>query len=288
MCLKVWLARLGDSQVAMKILRRALLEVDESVKEEFEKEIEFMQRTRHPNLVRFIGAGQLEDDTQTPFLVLELASASLSGILWGSAQRSLTWVQRVSIATDVARGMAHIHSLGHIHRDLKSGNVLMTTSLQAKVADFGSIRRLLLNANNMDRRRVPRTALSSPSSNSATLTTGVGTPLYMSIEALGGQPYNSATDVWSYGVLLWELATAERPDLLEQEGSQGGAPMIVMHNLLLSGKRLRIDPTWPTALRQLVGQSWLSNSAARPTFDTILKRFLPSLAAAAGLLDVEV
>jgi len=272
----------------MKILRRALLEVDESVKEEFEKEIEFMQRTRHPNLVRFIGAGQLEDDTQTPFLVLELASASLSGILWGSAQRSLTWVQRVSIATDVARGMAHIHSLGHIHRDLKSGNVLMTTSLQAKVADFGSIRRLLLNANNMDRRRVPRTALSSPSSNSATLTTGVGTPLYMSIEALGGQPYNSATDVWSYGVLLWELATAERPDLLEQEGSQGGAPMIVMHNLLLSGKRLRIDPTWPTALRQLVGQSWLSNSAARPTFDTILKRFLPSLAAAAGLLDVEV
>jgi len=142
-----------------------------------------MQRTRHPNIVRFFGTG-LQPDGQ-PFLVEELMPmGSLQRILWQQRQRHndgsathvnsrlshtqggaghgeaseaaddlggppvvLTWALKTSLAVDVARGMAHIHSLGHLHRDLKSGNVLVTHDLQARpsVFVFGSINRWRLS-----------------------------------------------------------------------------------------------------------------------------------------------
>jgi len=125
-----------------QVLRKVLMELDDSVLAEFEREVEFMQRTRHANIVRFFGAGAQADGT--PFLVEELmAGGSLTGAIRGLPARKLTWKTRYRWATDICKGMAHIHSLGHIHRDLKSGNVLITAQGCAKVADFGSVGELL-------------------------------------------------------------------------------------------------------------------------------------------------
>eukprot|EP00911_Craspedida_sp_UC1_P000353 UC1_evm1s271 len=218
----VWKGYWGDTKVAIKILKSGMSmgQLDDSMVLEFEREVEFMQRTRHPNIVRFFGAGTQHDGTQ--FLVEELLWGSLRSLLKDcvSGTQTLSFNMSRDIAVDVCKGMAHIHSLGHIHRDIKSGNVLLTRQRQAKIADFGSVGQILANGmqnGSKKNMRKDRDANSSSSSSSSSLlptdfpinaphqTTAVGTPLYMSLEVIAGQPYDSSTDVWSFGVLLWEM-----------------------------------------------------------------------------------
>ena len=283
--------------------------MDDSVLAEFEKEIEFMQRTRHTNIVRFFGAGFFPDGT--PFLVEELmVEGSLKGFLRSPQNRGLPWAQKVSFACDVARGMHHIHSLGHLHRDLKSGNVLVTSRRQAKVADFGSIGRLLCHGKDGGRKQgrgggrgraggggvdiiANRPSGSSGGDSSSgsgasgcggDLTVGVGTPLYMSLEMLRGAEYGQATDTWSFGVLLWELATQQQPDLLAQEGKSGSrGPMLgMMLQLLEGGCRLRLGETCPFPEYPVLMEScWEAVPAERPRFGPVLKVLTGLLDAAA-------
>lgn len=194
---EVWRGRWGDLPVAVKVLKQAVMEFDDTARTEFEREVEFMQRTRHTNIVRFYGAGQRADGT--PFLVEELlALGSLADLLHKGSRGGVTldWGLKTRLAHDTAAGMAHIHSLGHIHRDLKSGNVLITQSLQAKVADFGSVGRML-KVSHAASSKSPKAALrgrrgilkhemgsdeassSSLTSTSLNQTIAVGTPLYV-------------------------------------------------------------------------------------------------------------
>lgn len=280
---EVWRGRLGDVVVAVKMLRPELLELDEAVLAEFEREVEFMQRTRHPNLVRFFGAGRNHEGT--PFLVEELMpNGSLKSVLRGVGARELRWPERATLAADIALGMAHIHSLGHIHRDLKSGNVLISGSFRAKVADFGSIRHLFSPSGSgtffpsssgttlvsMPARDDSSSNLNSFVFGSITLTNGVGTPMYMSPEALAGDDYTQSTDVFSYGVLLWELAAQMAPDLAEQEGITSGPLLGVLCRLLQEGKRLRVPQGWPQAYVALMELCWASQPASRPSFDEVV------------------
>lgn len=140
---EVWDAVWDTIPVAVKMLQKSVINFDEhGVCEEFQREIEIMQRTRHPNIVRFFGAGTWTDGT--PFFVLELMSrGSLKTLLRGKAvTESLPAAVKLSFALDIAKGMEYIHSQGHIHRDLKSGNVLISETMRAKIADFGTMRRI--------------------------------------------------------------------------------------------------------------------------------------------------
>jgi len=141
----VWLGKMDDSTVAVKILKEELMELDQKTAEEFGKEAEFLMRARHVNLVRFFGAGKTTHGA--PFLVLEyVARGSLKSLIRGSTNTivKLSVDIKLQLACDVARGMAFIHSLDSMHRDLKPGNVLVTEQFHGKVADFGSMRSLLM------------------------------------------------------------------------------------------------------------------------------------------------
>ncbi|EDQ90179.1 uncharacterized protein MONBRDRAFT_3240, partial [Monosiga brevicollis MX1] len=116
---------------------------------------------------------------------------------------------KIAILTDIARGMSFIHALGHLHRDLKSGNVLVTAHPhRAKVADYGTVvfSSAALNAPEKGLDEAP---------GSLTLTAGVGTPLYSAPELLRGGSYGQPIDVYSFGCIIFELLFETSPDLLD-------------------------------------------------------------------------
>jgi serine/threonine protein kinase len=98
-------------------------ELSSQENEDIDPEVQFLQRVRHKNVVWFFGFGSLP----SPFLVFEyMDQGDLSKWLWGQKQESRAWVTRIRLLRDAAAGMAYLHEKQHsIHRDLKSGNILL-------------------------------------------------------------------------------------------------------------------------------------------------------------------
>eukprot|EP00045_Choanoeca_perplexa_P010704 m.110237 g.110237 ORF g.110237 m.110237 type:complete len:1321 (+) comp15364_c0_seq1:54-4016(+) len=262
---EVWKADWEGLDVCVKVLKQTM-SMDESLSD-FDAEISFLQRSRSPYLVRFFGAGQLPD-SKTPFLVLELMElGSLDSFLQRHTLNEVKWACRVSIAQDIAGGMDYIHNILHkLHRDLKSGNVLCTGSPDAprvKIGDFGSIKEQL----GQERRR--RYTLDDPAINpdgaTIKMTRGIGTPVYMAIEVIRGDDYDGQAEVWSYGVMLYEIATHRVPDLLtelpaEAVGRSKGPYLGQVLKLLEAGHRLELPEA---ELREQGAPEWYSQLMAR-------------------------
>jgi hypothetical protein len=305
---KVWRGRYDAMTVAIKVLHAHLLGMEDlGGSSAFEQEVVFLQRVRNPHLVRFWGAGTL--DSGAPFLVLEyIANGSLRSFLreasdsaddtsppgalqgWqadeGNAQRtaagSLARGQavprtlRLRFASHIAIGMAYIHERGHMHRDLKTDNVLLTSDLRAKVTDFGTVRLWRLAS---DGRHVAHHTAGEGHADSAAqsqvcsdATTGVGTPPYMSPEVLLAEPYGTSADVWSYGCILWELVTRRRPELLGELGIPHSGPYRQqLAKQLLEGKRLSLGDDEAKELEStyadLMRSCWLAEPEQRPAFE---------------------
>eukprot|EP00049_Salpingoeca_infusionum_P014574 m.275556 g.275556 ORF g.275556 m.275556 type:complete len:1468 (+) comp15697_c1_seq7:91-4494(+) len=298
---EVWLAEWGEMKVAVKVLKTSMMMMDESTVMEFEKEVEFLQRTRHRNVVRFFGAGR-KGDTEAPFLVLEyMARGPLSAVLRDSWESCVSAVAPLGaealqyrMALDIAEGMTFIHSLGHIHRDLKSGNVLVTSTIRCKISDFGTIRQTLSQRKQRgtssgadgvgwtgvgdaagDETKFGQAAM-------AGLTSNVGTPMYMSPEVLDGQAYSASCDVWSYGIILWELWSEQPPDLIQQV--RGSEKQVVdacgmLSQLLRDGHRLSFDVKSSSSealgiwFQELAQQCVDEDPKSRPSFNTVFSIF---------------
>jgi len=158
------------------------------------REHDAMMGLRHPNVVLMLGIAT--DHVQRVGIVLELLEISLLELLHGGAvyKEYRTWrASLLSIASDVAKGVAYLHFNNVLHRDLKPGNVLLSDSWVAKVADFGS------------------SANGKPGS--AAEGEGIhGTPPYMSPEVAHGENNQTAAlDVWSFGCLLVHMGTLRPP-----------------------------------------------------------------------------
>ena len=157
------------------------------------QEHDTMMGLRHPNVVLMLGIAT--DNVQRVGIVLELLEISLSEFLHQSSgyAEHRTWrISLLSIASDVAKGIAYLHINNLLHRDLKPGNVLLSDSWVAKVADFGS------------------SAKGKPGS--AAEGEGIhGTPPYMAPEVARGEAHSAALDVWSFGCLLVHMATLRPP-----------------------------------------------------------------------------
>jgi serine/threonine protein kinase len=157
------------------------------------QEHDTMMSLRHPNVVLMLGIAT--DNVQRVGIVLELLEISLSEFLHQSSgyAEHRTWrASLLSIASDVAKGVAYLHFNNLLHRDLKPGNVLLSDSWLAKVADFGS------------------SAKGKPGS--AAEGEGIhGTPPYMAPEVARGEAHSAALDVWSFGCLIVHMATLRPP-----------------------------------------------------------------------------
>lgn len=188
----VWLAERMDGMVnrpvALKLPRRSKRLV--GLVERMAEEREILAALTHPNIARLYDAG-LTDGGQ-PYLALEFVNGE--PIDRFVASRSLTIRQRLELFLQVTRAVSHAHARLIVHSDLKPSNILVTTEGEAKLLDFG-IARLL------DERR----------DGGVVKAARVLTPEYASPEQIAGEPLGIATDVYSSGVLLYELLTGVRP-----------------------------------------------------------------------------
>ena len=163
----------------------------------FEEECELLSRLRHPSIVQFLGV-HVEPDSLLPVLVMEyLPTGNLSGYL----DRHGTLPDDISygILRDVALGLRylHEHTPPIIHRDLSANNVLLTTSLSAKISDLGVAKILNLSPSQMTQHMS---------------TKAPGTPCYMPPEALIARPsYTIKIDSYSFGVMILHVLCGQWP-----------------------------------------------------------------------------
>nr|TKW09668.1 hypothetical protein SEVIR_6G117900v2 [Setaria viridis]TKW09669.1 hypothetical protein SEVIR_6G117900v2 [Setaria viridis] len=165
----------------------------EEVEKEFENELDFLGKIRHPNVISVLGYCIHED---TRLLVYELMqNGSLETQLHGPYRGSaLSWHIRLKIALDTARGLEHLHEHYNpmiIHRDIKSSNILLDSDFNAKISDFG----LAIYGGNHNKDDI------NPSG-----TVGYVAPEYL----LDGQ-LTEKSDVYAFGVVLFELLLGRKP-----------------------------------------------------------------------------
>jgi serine/threonine protein kinase len=173
-----------DRDVAVKMLRES---VDGSERDRFVGEAKTLARLSHAGLVTVLDVGV--SGTQ-PFLVMELVEGStLAAALRGGP---LPPDRVAALGAELARAVAHAHEQGVIHRDVKPGNVLLSSEGGAKLADFG-IARLLGDAAGHT-----KTGMT------------IGTPAYLSPEQVRGAAVGPPSDVYSLGLVLLEALTGER------------------------------------------------------------------------------
>lgn len=225
--------------VAIKVLH--CRELAPAELEMFRREIFTLTTLSHPSILKLLGY-----TNQPPFcLVTELlANGSIYSFL-KSKPEELTPTDRTVIAIDVARGMEYMHERNIIHRDLKSLNILLDDNKRARICDFGLVRL---------KSYAPMTGL-------------IGTPQWMAPEILTcSTSYNFKADVYSYGIVLWELLTGNPP--YEGITVEKLPYMIVQENY-----RPAIPDDTPTELRDLIKSCWAGDPAKRPSFSMIIKSF---------------
>ena len=153
----------------------------------FRREAQAAGRLTHPNIVGVFDYGETDD---LAYIVMEFVDGpTLKSLL--DKQERFALADIVRIMDDLLAGLQFSHERGVVHRDIKPANVMLTSSGQAKIADFGIAR--------------------IESSSMTQAGTVLGTPAYMSPEQFMGQVVDSRTDIYSSGVLLYQLLTGDRP-----------------------------------------------------------------------------
>jgi serine/threonine protein kinase len=176
-----------DRDVAVKVMRPAIAE-SEPVRQRFDLEARLAARLIHPNVVAVFDSGEYDG---APFLVMErLPGRTLAEAI---AEGPLDEQDAHVLATEVLAALAAAHASGMVHRDVKPGNILATTTGHWKVADFGI-------------------AKSVAAEDSSTVTGLVyGTLAYLAPERVAGGPATVATDLYATGVVLYEALSGRRP-----------------------------------------------------------------------------
>ena len=240
---EVFEARRADGQfegrAAVKLLRRGMDSA--AVLQRFALERQALARLSHPGIARLLDAGASADGL--PYFVMEY----VDGQPIDQAARGLVLEQRLRLFLQLADAVSHAHRNLLVHRDLKPGNVLVDASGQVKLLDFGIAKAL-------DPLEGP---LEGPQGGDTTLGgQRPYTPNYASPEQVRGEPVSTATDIYSLGVLLYQMLTGTRPT-----GRKATTPAQAARSVLedepTRPSRLSpseaVDPNWLLTRRRLEG-----------------------------------
>lgn len=240
---KLYRGTYKGEDVAIKILERPENDPERAqlMEQQFQQEVKMLATLKHPNIVRFIGACR---KPMVWCIVTEYAKGgSVRQFLMKRQSRSVPLKLAVKQALDVARGMAYVHGLGLIHRDLKSDNLLIFSDKSIKIADFG-VARIEVQTEGM----TPET----------------GTYRWMAPEMIQHRPYTQKVDVYSFGIVLWELITGMLP-------FQNMTAVQAAFAVVNKGVRPIVPNDCLPVLGEIMTRCWDANPDVRPPFTEVVR-----------------
>ena len=243
--------RATGARVVVKMLREDCLE-EPLARQEFVVEQGLLARISHPNVVRLLGMG-----TQPrPFLVLEwLSGGTLTSKLRSQRyffNRKMSFQEVLENLKELAEALDYMHMRAHpdaciLHRDLKPDNIGFDADGTLKVFDLGLCA------------CVHR---SKGLSESYSMTPNTGSLRYMAPEVAGKRPYNEKVDVYSFGLLAWQITSLQVPF----DGIPAGSFVAAIE----SGQRPEMKSGWPPLFKDLLTRCWAHLPDDRPSFERII------------------
>jgi serine/threonine-protein kinase len=225
--------RMLERDVALKMMH-VDFSVDSAARERFEREAKAVARLQHRNVVTIHELGSADG---SPYIVMEfLSGQDLDVRLRDGAPMSL--VEKLDVAIQLCEGLGYAHEQGIVHRDIKPGNVRVLEDGTVKILDFG----------------IAKFAVNSVTQSGSIL----GTPSYMAPEQVMGQPVDGRADLFSAGVLLYELLSGKKP-------FTGDAPTAVVYQIMHVEPPPIHDvvPELPEALNEIVSRALMKNPNER-------------------------
>ncbi|XP_032728424.1 ephrin type-B receptor 4 [Lontra canadensis] len=231
-----------ESCVAIKTLKGGYTERQ---RREFLSEASIMGQFEHPNIIRLEGV--VTNSVPVMILTEFMENGALDSFLRLN-DGQFTVIQLVGMLRGIASGMRYLAEMSYVHRDLAARNILVNSNLVCKVSDFGLSR--FLEENSSD----------------PTYTSSLGGKIpirWTAPEAIAFRKFTSASDAWSYGIVMWEVMSfGERPywDMSNQD----------VINAIEQDYRLPPPPDCPTSLHQLMLDCWQKDRNARPRFPQVV------------------
>ncbi|XP_031267167.1 serine/threonine-protein kinase 3 isoform X1 [Pistacia vera] len=225
--------------VAIKVI--SLSEGEEGY-EEIRGEIEMLQQCSHPNVVRYLGSYQGEEYL---WIVMEYCGGGSVADLMNVAEEPLEEYQIAYICREALKGLAYLHSIFKVHRDIKGGNILLTEQGEVKLGDFGVAAQL---TRTMSKRN-----------------TFIGTPHWMAPEVIQESRYDGKVDVWALGVSAIEMAEGLPPRSTVH-------PMRVLFMISIEPAPMLEDKEkWSLVFHDFVAKCLTKEPRLRPTAAEMLK-----------------
>eukprot|EP00112_Aurelia_sp_Birch-Aquarium-sp1_P019816 Seg4983.1 transcript_id=Seg4983.1/GoldUCD/mRNA.D3Y31 product="Tyrosine-protein kinase transforming protein Fps" protein_id=Seg4983.1/GoldUCD/D3Y31 len=214
---------------------------------DFEKEVESLKKLNHPNIVKMIDT---YIDKDKFYIIMEyLEKGSLLSLLQREKER-ISQRDLTRFAGDIACGMHYLSGNRIVHRDLAARNVLISDDGSAKISDFGMAR------------DIDEKGLYEP-------TQGGYIPVkWASLEALESQRFTVESDVWSYGIVLWEIFSYGKDPY--EFMSHHAANVFDLRDFLKTGKRLEMPSKCPHGVYLIMQRCWSPVPEQRPTFAALI------------------
>ncbi|KAJ8477832.1 hypothetical protein OPV22_021559 [Ensete ventricosum] len=247
---KVYEGKYHNQIVAIKVLNGGSTPEEKvTLQARFIREVNMMSRVQHENLVKFIGA------CKDPFMVIAtelLPGMSLKKYLSSIQPKQLDLHKAISFALDIARAMDCLHANGIIHRDLKPDNLLLTANQKnVKLIDFGLARE--------------ETVTEMMTAETGTYR-WMAPELYSTVTLRRGEKkhYTNKVDVYSFGIVLWELLTNRMP-------FEGMSNLQAAYAAAFKQMRPPLPEDTPPELVFIVQSCWVEDPSTRPSFSQIIR-----------------